>query len=143
MQTVQITRTLRWDQVAAFPVTISVNGFSYRVDLGPGVAPRYHTVRKDRTCTCPLGKDCPVVLVVADHLRNGGQRAPDPPDDYWFIPPVRCPVCGGPAAPDPVLDNRRHGRGWGCLGDSSHYWQLLANRLVAAQQAASVALALY
>ncbi len=139
METLQVTKTLRLSEVAVLPSTVSIEGHTYRVDLGPGVQPRYHTVTKDRTCTCSLGRDCPAIKVVARHLIDGGQRAPDPPTDYWFTVPDYCPVCGGPVQEDRHLNNRRHGRGWRCLMDSSHYWQLLTQRLMAAQQAAYVA----
>ena len=51
--------------------------------------PRFHTVYKQRSCSCPLKETCPAIEAVAEHLRNSGQRAPDP---------MRCiPVLWGPA----------------------------------------------
>jgi hypothetical protein len=120
---------------ATIPPVVSILGHSYQVDLGPSVLPRYHTVRKDKSCACELGKHCPAVSAVADYLRAGGERAPDP-TDYSFRAPDACPVCGGPTQSDPALNSRRHGRGWRCLGDVSHYWQLRAEALIAAQHEA-------
>jgi len=123
---------------ATMPPVVSVQGHAYHVDLGPSVQPRYHIVRKDRSCTCSLGKNCPAVSAVADYLRAGGERAPDP-TEYWFRAPDACPVCGGPTQSDPALTGRRHGRGWRCLEDASHYWQLRAEALIAAQREAYTA----
>lgn len=127
-----------WLAAVAMPAVV-VRGYTYRVDLGAGVRPRYHTVRKDRSCDCPLGEDCPAVRAVAEYLRDGGKRAPDPRPDAWVKAPDACPVCDGPAAPDPALDHRRHGRGWRCLADASHYWEMLARPLIEAQRAAYAA----
>ncbi len=123
---------------ATIPPVVSILRHSYQVDLGPSVLPRYHTVRKDKSCACELGKHCPAVSAVADYLRAGGERAPDP-TDYWFRAPESCPVCGGPTQVDPALTGRRHGRGWRCLGDASHYWQRRAEALIAAQREAYAA----
>jgi len=124
---------------ATLPPVVSIRGHAYRVDMGPSVQPRYHTVRKDKSCACSLGENCPAVSAVADYLRAGGERAPDPPTDFWSRVPESCPVCGGPTRSDPALTGRRHGCGWRCLGDASHYWQCRAAALIAAQREAYAA----
>src|SRR5512145_1110655 len=90
-------------QVATLPpsqVTVSVVQWAYRVDYGPGVRLRLHTVSKDRRCQCSLGAECPAVAAVGDYLRVGGVRAPDPPFDFWPRVPEVCPICGAPTGPD-------------------------------------------
>src|SRR5687768_1581579 len=96
------------------PVTVSVVQWAYRVDYGPGVRPRLHTVSKDRRCRCALGAECPAVAMVGDHLRAGGARAPDLPFDFWLRVPEACPICGAPTEPDRELTSREHGLGWRC-----------------------------
>jgi hypothetical protein len=128
-----------WMQGAIPSSPVTVQGYTYQVDLGAEVRPRYHTVHKDRSCDCGLGKDCPAVGVVAEYLRNGGQRAPDPRPDFWPKVPEACPVCGGPAIADWALNSRRHGCGWRCLGEASHYWEMRARALIAAQRRAYAA----
>ena len=118
---------------------ISIRGYTYSVDLGPETHPGRHIVRKDRSCACVLGRDCPAVGAVAEYLRTGGKRAPDPPEDFWFRVPRECPVCDGPTAPDPTLDSRRHGRGWRCMANASHYWEMRARPLIKAQRKAYAA----
>jgi hypothetical protein len=115
---------------------VSVYGFAYRVDQGQGASPRFHIVRKDRSCACRLGRDCPAVRAVVSYLLNGGERAPDPPHDFWIREPGECPICGGPVTPDPALASRRHGRGWHCLNDAAHYWEMRAKSLIEAQRKA-------
>ena len=118
---------------------VSVRGYSYSVDLGPEAHPNRHIVRKDRSCACALGTDCPAVVAVAKYLREGGRRAPHPPEDFWFRVPETCPVCAGPTTPDPALDSRRHGRGWCCTANASHYWEMRARPLIEAQRKAYAA----
>ncbi len=63
------------------PTKVMVLGSEYKVNFGPNVQPHFHIVNKQRQCCCELGKDCPAVDAVAEYLRNGGQRAPDPMPD--------------------------------------------------------------
>jgi hypothetical protein len=69
--------------LAGRPTRIRVIGYTYLVDFGPSTQPRFHTVNKQRSCSCPLKETCPAIEAVAEYLRNGGQRAPDP------MPPAR------------------------------------------------------
>jgi hypothetical protein len=108
--------------------TVSVSGYFYVVDLGPNVHPQHHYVGKDRRCTCGLGADCPAVLVVADYLRAGGERAPDVPSGYYPVAPQTCPICGAQAYYVPGLTSRGRGAGWVCVqGGKAHYWQVHIN----------------
>jgi len=122
--------------VSPAPV-VEVQVHAYRVDLGEEVRPRYHVVRKDRSCDCELGADCPAVDAVRAYLRAGGRRAPDPPANsksrYWATVPERCPICDGPTTLDRLLNSRRHGLGWRCLSDAAHYWELRTRWLREAQ----------
>ena len=117
-------------------VRIVIRGYSYSVDLGQETLPGHHIVRKDRSCACALGIHCPAVVAVAEYLREGGKRAPDPPDGFWFKVPGECPVCASPTEPDQALDSRRHGRGWRCTANASHYWEMRARPLIRAQRKA-------
>jgi hypothetical protein len=104
--------------------TICISGYFYVVDLGPEVQPRAHHVGKDKRCLCSLGADCPAVSAVAGHLRQGGERTPEPPADYHILAPETCPICGAPAYFEAKLSTRQHGAGWGCSKKgNSHYWQ--------------------
>jgi hypothetical protein len=109
----------------------------YLVQFESLIYPHNHLIRKDRTCACSLGADCPAVTTVADYLRNGGTRAPDIPA-HRLIPEV-CPVCGGEVKFEPRLCSRTRGAGWVCLSAAeqeqsalpeslripghTHYWQ--------------------
>lgn len=127
MLTLKYTTTTRptvdWGQVLE-EATVTVTGYFYRVDFGPQVRPRFHTVGKDRACRCDLGKSCPAVQVVADYLRRGGERAPDPPDGYYPTPPLACPICGAETVFHPRLSSKYRGAGWRCKqGGTAHYWE--------------------
>ncbi|MCC7359935.1 MAG: hypothetical protein IT317_10685 [Anaerolineales bacterium] len=114
---------------------MNVVQWAYRVDYGPSVRPQLHTVSKDRRCQCSLGTDCPAVAVVGDYLRAGGERAPDPPFDFWPRVPETCPICGAPTAPDCELTSREHGQGWRCNKTGLHcYWAARVVPLMLAQR---------
>ncbi|RLC75130.1 MAG: hypothetical protein DRJ03_30760 [Chloroflexi bacterium] len=82
---------------------------------------RVFVVGKDKSCTCggSANEQCRHIEAVAEHLRLGGQRAPE----KWSEPsppstpsiPRACPICGATTVRDGFL--------WRCLEDSSHYWQ--------------------
>ena len=61
---------------------------------------------------------------MAEYLRTGGQRAPEPPEGYMPYVPDSCPICGGATFDDPEIGfSRQRGVGWGCRQDKNHYWQ--------------------
>jgi len=109
----------------------------YLVRFPAPICPPNHLVRKDRTCACPLGAECPAVTAVVNYLRQGGERAPDVPAQRLI--PEACPVCGGPVRFEPRLCSRTRGAGWVCLTAAeqevsylpeslrlpghTHYWQ--------------------
>jgi DNA repair protein RadC len=118
----------------------------YLVTFAKDVHPRNHLVRKDKTCACELGADCPAVQVVAEYLKAGGRRAADVPAHHLI--PAACPVCGGAVKFAPRLCSPVRGAGWVCLEAAktetsvwpepyhtpgeSHYWQFMWARLAAA-----------
>jgi hypothetical protein len=108
------------------PTRIRVVGYTYLVDLGPSTQPRFHTVNKQRSCSCPLKETCPAIEAVAEYLCSGGQRAPDP------MPP--CPICGAETVRDRDWDGvHTKTLGWRCTaGGTSHFLQARVQRIQAA-----------
>jgi hypothetical protein len=103
---------------------VVVNQYGYTVDFGSSVQPRLHQVGKDKRCSCPQGADCPAIEAVADYLRQGGQRAAEPPAGFLVSAPETCPICGAPAYFDPKLFSKYRGAGWGCAKTGArHYYQ--------------------
>ncbi len=102
---------------------IRVIGYTYLVDFGPSTQPRFHTVNKQRSCSCPLKENCPAIEAVAEYLRGGGQRAPDP------MPP--CPVCGAEVVRDRKWDGKYTKElGWRCTtGGLRHFLEAKAERI--------------
>ncbi len=118
----QTVRTVRADPLAqalkgAPPKVTPMPGY-YAVVYPDFVRPGTHLVRKDRTCMCELGKDCPAVQSVAHYLAKGGSRAPDVPT-HQLIPEV-CPICGGHVKFEPRLCSKVRGAGWTCQTDAEH-----------------------
>ena len=112
------------------PTTITADGYFYLVDFGENVHPRVHRVGKNGKCTCYLGQHCPAVDEVADHLKDGGERAPDPPAGYYPMLPACCPICGADVQLDTTLSSKKRGVGWRCAnGGSLHYWQRMTDAL--------------
>ena len=109
--------------LASRPTRITVIGYTYLVDFGPSTQPRFHTVNKQRSCSCPLKETCPAIEAVAEYLRNGGQRAPDP------IPP--CPICGAEIVRDRKWDGKYTKElGWRCTaGGLRHFLEAKAERI--------------
>jgi hypothetical protein len=103
---------------------VMVNGPAYLVDLGPKFSLRFHTVNKDKTCSCGQVR-CAAIKAVEDHLRRGGQRAPESAP-HSLQPPAGCPICGAPV--------RVVSYGWMCTADRLHYWQYRTQRLRAARE---------
>jgi len=119
--------------LAGRPTRIRVIGYTYLVDFGPSTQPRFHTVNKQRSCSCPLKETCPAIEAVAEYLRNGGQRAPDP------MPP--CPICGAEVVRDRKWDGKYTKElCWRCtIGGLRHFLEAKAERIKEAlrrQQAA-------
>jgi len=115
------------------PTRIRVVGYIYLVDFGPTTQPRFHTVNKQRRCSCELGEGCPAIEAVAEYLRNGGQRAPDPMSP--------CPICGAEVVRDRKWDGKYTKElGWRCsAGGLRHFLEAKAERIKEAlrrQQAA-------
>jgi hypothetical protein len=118
--------------LASKPTRIRVIGYTYLVDFGPSTQPRFHTVNKQRSCSCPLKETCPAIDAVAEYLRSGGQRAPDPMPS--------CPICGAETVRDKELDGKYTKElGWRCTaGGVRHFLEAKAERIKKAirQQAA-------
>ena len=109
---------------------VTIAGYFYHVEFIHPVGDKSgngstdHLVSKDRRCACPMGAGCPAVAVVADYLKAGGERAPDPPPGFYPVAPATCPVCGAEAVYEPRLSSSRRGAGWRCMqGGSLHYWE--------------------
>ena len=120
-------------KLAGRPTRIRVIGYTYLVDFGPSTQPRFHTVNKQRSCSCPLKETCPAIEAVVEYLRNGGQRALDP------MPP--CPICGAETVRDRKWDGKYTKElGWRCsAGGLRHFLEGKAERIKEAlrrQQAA-------
>ena len=109
--------------LAGRPTRIRVIGYTYLVDFGPSTQPRFHTVNKQRTCSCTLKETCPSIEAVAEYLRNGGQRAPDP------MPP--CTICGAETVRDRKWDGKYTKElGWRCTaGGLRHFLEAKAERI--------------
>ncbi len=102
---------------------VMVVGYRYKVDFGPSVKPQVHLVDKQRCCSCELGSECPAIEAVAEYLRNGGQRAPNP------MPP--CPICGAETVRDRKWDGKYTKElGWRCTaGGLRHFLEAKAERI--------------
>jgi hypothetical protein len=101
---------------------IRPDGYFYRVDYGPGVTPQVHFVLSG-VCSCALGENCPATYLVENHLINGGEPTPEPPDGYYPVIPHTCPICGAITSFDLKLSSRHRGSGWRCTeGGAAHYW---------------------
>jgi hypothetical protein len=105
-------------------VTVHPGCFCYLVDFGPNNRPKIHQVGKDKRCTCGLGANCPAVGAVANYLKAGGERAPDPPAGFYSVVPRSCPICGAATYYVPDLNSKRRGAGFACVkGSKAHYWE--------------------
>jgi len=117
-----LTQTPKVD-LTGRPTRIRVIGYTYLVDFGPLTQPRFHTVNKQRSCSCRLKETCPAIEAVAEYLRNGGQRAPDP------MPP--CLICGAETVRDRKWDGKYTKElGWRCTaGGLRHFLEAKAERI--------------
>jgi hypothetical protein len=111
-------------------VQVSVSGYFYAVDFGPGVRPQHHRIGHNGICSCYLGDLCPAVDVVRVYLADGGEPVPEPPPGYYPVIPLKCPICGSPVTFDSKLSSRQRGAGWRCTaGGSAHYWERMGQAL--------------
>lgn len=126
-------------------VTVTPMTGYYLVVFPKDTSPRNHFVRKDKTCACDIGAECPAVLAVTNHLKAGGQRAADLPSTYRLIP-TACPICRGVVKVAPQLGSAVRGPGWVCtvaaeqemsslpmslrIPGESHYWHFMWRELV-------------
>jgi hypothetical protein len=117
--------------LSSHPTRIRVVGYIYLVDFGPTTQPRFHTVNKQRRCSCELGADCPAIEAVAEYLRNGGQRAPDPLPPCPTLRSAQCGVCGAETVRDRKWDGKNTKEpGWRCSeGGLTHFLQAKAERI--------------
>ncbi len=117
-------------QMALAEVEVSISGFFYAVDFGPGIHPQHHRVGKNAVCSCHLAELCPAVDVVRAYLAAGGEKAPDPPPGYYPVIPAHCPICHAKVTFDVRLSSRQRGAGWRCeVGGSAHYWERMGQML--------------
>ena len=97
-------------------LSLSIRGSGYLVDFGPGSNPRYHTVTKNKECSCGI-PHCRAVEVVRLYLKAGGLRAPDPEG----MPP--CPICGSRTYRDRAWDGKyTRTLGWRCEKGGLHHF---------------------
>ena len=103
---------------------VMVHGGAYLVDLGARHAPRFHTIQKDKTCSCGVPR-CRAVLAVEGYLKGGGQRASEPAVNDPRSG-GRCPICGALTTGS--------SKTWVCTADRAHYWLYRIQRLRAARE---------
>jgi hypothetical protein len=115
-------RSVERASCASSSAMVMVNGGTYLVDLGAHHTLRFHTVQKDKTCSCGLAR-CNAVKAVEAYLKGGGQRAAD---TNSHLPPASCPICGAAI--------KVEGTGWRCTRDGTHYWLYRTQRLRAARE---------
>jgi hypothetical protein len=107
---------------------VSIEQYFYRIEIGPFVQPRYHwVIAGQETCSCELEKGCPAISVLSAYLSNGGETAPQPPEGYFAVLPIKCPICDAEVRYQQRLSSRGRGIGWACIkGDTAHYWKTQA-----------------
>ena len=101
---------------------VRVEGYSYLVDFGPDIKPRFHTVIKSGHCTCDLGASCPAIESVREYRKVGGEQAKEPPIDYYAVAPEKCPLCGARVY-ETGLVHPEKGVEWACNANKWHYRQ--------------------
>jgi hypothetical protein len=101
---------------------VRVEGYTYLVDFGQGIKPRFHSVLKSGRCTCASGTSCPAVEIVREYRKAGGEQAPEPPTDYYMIAPDKCPMCGARAYATGLFHPEK-GAEWECSANLWHYKQ--------------------
>jgi hypothetical protein len=104
--------------------SVSINGFVYLVDFGPGSPQRFHRVNKNKECSCGAVY-CEAIDAVRFYLQSGSARAPDPEE----MPP--CPICEGKTYRDRNWDGKYTKElGWRCTnGGLLHFLQAKVERI--------------
>ena len=105
---------------------ISLRQYAYLVDWGREIFPQWHSVSKEKKCSCWMRNKCPSVERVRDWLQNGGERAPEYPLSYFPAVPLICPTCGTDVVAEPLADSVRRGKAWSCSVGMKHYWELIS-----------------
>jgi len=97
-----------------------VEGAYTVTEIGQQGGFRVFIVGKDKNCTCGGNgnEQCRHIKAVSEHLRRGGERAPE--KQAGATPAMVCPICGGAVQGDHTF--------WRCGEDSSHYWQWRGER---------------
>jgi hypothetical protein len=123
VQTNHTVSAIRESTSIATP-TVSIQGFVYLVDLGPGSTCRYHRVSKNKDCSCGAA-DCEAIEVVRFYLLGGGARAPE----QERMP--SCPICGSKTYRDRNWDGKYTRQlGWHCnQGGLGHFLEAKARRI--------------
>ena len=103
-------------------VAVRVEGYTYLVDFGQGIKPRFHSVLKNGRCTCTSGTSCPAVEAVREYRKAGGEQAPEPPAGYYAAIPEKCPLCGAQAYATGLVHPEK-GAEWNCNVNPWHYRQ--------------------
>lgn len=114
------------EDAAHLTPSVSIQGYTYLVDFGPGSEQRFHRVNKNKHCSCGAAF-CEAIDVVRLYLQAGGVRAPDPEG----VPP--CPICGSKTYPDHNWDGKyTRELGWRCTkGGLRHFLDAKAERIKA------------
>ena len=111
-------------EIEAARLSVSIQGSQYRVDFGKDSQLRFHTVSKNKECSCGAPY-CEAIEAVRQYLQAGGLRAPDPEG----MPP--CPICGGRTYRDRTWDGKYTCTlGWRCeKGGLRHFLEAKAERI--------------
>jgi hypothetical protein len=104
--------------------TVTIQGYQYLVDFGPGYPTRFHQVNKNKECSCGAPY-CEAIEAVRLYLQSGGARAPD----LDGMP--LCPICGSKTSRDPHWDGKYTKElGWRCAkGGLRHFLDAKAEKI--------------
>ncbi len=111
-------------EIEATKLSVTIQGSQYLVDFGQNSQPRFHTVSRNKECSCGAPY-CEAIEAVHQYLQAGGLRAPDPEG----MPP--CPICGGRTYRDRTWDGKyTRTLGWRCeKGGLRHFLEAKAERI--------------
>lgn len=102
--------------------SVRISDYLYLVEMDGA----FHSVGKNKKCL-QHGGECKAINIVAQYLKDGGERVEECPVDYWPYLPEICPICGAAVESDPALFSKSHGAGWRCsLTGRNHYFEALA-----------------